>query len=171
SKRRPDERELPDLFALRRRQDLAEGRTRLRWRPEGDDARRRVRRSRLSQIRYFRQGRRRQEQDQKYRFRRRSEARRGGRLFWRGVAQRRLQAVAAQWHDQKLLADGQIGTRYAADGRFARPRAGPRGDLPRHQRRRRLLPLYRYVLQGGRRSAYAGHGSSDGRAQRERGAD
>ena len=34
SERRPDQRELPDLFAVRRRQDLAEGRTRLRWRRE-----------------------------------------------------------------------------------------------------------------------------------------
>ena len=30
--RRPDQCQLPDLFALRRRQDLAEGRTRPRWR-------------------------------------------------------------------------------------------------------------------------------------------
>ena len=30
--RRPDQRQLPDLFAVRRRQDLAEGRARRRWR-------------------------------------------------------------------------------------------------------------------------------------------
>ena len=42
SERRPDQRQLPDLFAVRRRQDLAEGGSRRRWRREGGHARRRV---------------------------------------------------------------------------------------------------------------------------------
>ena len=76
---------------------LAEGRTRRGWCAEGDDARRRVRRPRLSQIGHFGQGGRRQEQDQEHRFRCRPQARRGGRVLWRGGAQRRCQALAAQW--------------------------------------------------------------------------
>ena len=63
--RRPDERELPDLFAVGRRQDHAEGRARRRRRRQGHDARRRVRRPRLPQIGDLGQGCRPQEQDQR----------------------------------------------------------------------------------------------------------
>ena len=85
--RRPPECEFPDLCAVRRRQDLAEGRTRRRWRRQGHDARRRVRRPRLPQIGDLGQGRRRQEQDQEHRLRYRRETRRGRRLQRRGVTQ------------------------------------------------------------------------------------
>ena len=94
--RRPDQRQLPDLFAVGRRQDLAEGRARRRRRREGDDARRRVRRPRLPQVGDLGQGGRRQEQDQEHRFRCRPQARRGGGLQRRGGAQRRCQDLAAQ---------------------------------------------------------------------------
>ena len=87
--RRPVERELPDLRAVGRRQDLAEGRTRRRWRREGHDARRRVRRPRLPQVGDLRQGGRSQEQVQEHRPRHRPQARRGGGIQRRGVAQRR----------------------------------------------------------------------------------
>ncbi len=125
--RRPDERELPDLFAVRRRQDLAEGRTRPRRRRQGHDARRRVRRPRLPQIGDFGQGSRRQEQDQEHRFRRRPQARRRRGLQRRGAAQRRRQVVAAQRHHQDLRAHRQGRARHAGDRRSARPRARGRG--------------------------------------------
>ena len=57
--------------------------------------------------------------------------------------------------DQKLRADRQARPRHAADGRFARPcaGAGARSDLSRDQRRRRVLPLHRHLLQDDRRPA------------------
>ena len=71
---------------------------------------------------------------------------------------------------KSLSLQRQARTRYATDGRFARPRAGPRGGLSRDQRCRRILPLHRHLLQDGRRPACAGDGSSDGRTERaERG--
>ena len=73
--------------------------------------------------------------------------------------------------DQELCAHRQARPRYAADGGFARPRAGARGDLSRDQRRRRVPPLHRHLFQGGRRPAHSGDGSADGRTQRERGPD
>ena len=86
---RPVERELPDLRAVGRRQDLAESRARRRRRREGHDARRRVRRPRLPQVGDNRQGSRSQEQVQEHRPRHRPQARRGGGIQRRGVAQRR----------------------------------------------------------------------------------
>ena len=74
------QRQLPDLFAVRRRQGLAEGRPWRRRRDESHHARRRVRRPRLPQIGDVEQGSRLQEQDQEYGFRPRPETRRGGRL-------------------------------------------------------------------------------------------
>ena len=47
------------------------------------------------------------------------------------------QAIAAQRRDQELCAERQAWPRHAADGGFARPGAGPRGDLSRDRRRRR----------------------------------
>ena len=70
--------------------------------------------------------------------------------------------------DQELHAERQARPRYAADGGSARPRPGPRGDLSRDQRRRRILPLHRHLRQDGRRPAHAGDGSADGRAQRRK---
>jgi hypothetical protein len=104
-----------DLIALRRRQDLAEGRARPRWRRESDDARRGVRWPRLPQIRHLGQGGRPQKQNQDRRFRCRPQIGRGGRLLWRGAAQRRLQDIAAGWRDPKFRAQRQARTRYAAD--------------------------------------------------------
>ena len=88
--RRPGECKLPDLFAFRRRQDLAEGRPRARRRGQGDHARRRVRRPRLFEIGDIgqcKQGRQ-QKQAQERRCRRRPEAWRGRRFQRRGGAQR-----------------------------------------------------------------------------------
>ena len=48
---------------------------------------------------------------------------------------------------------GKLGRDTPLTGGFARPRAGPRGDLSRDQRRRRVLPLHRHLFQGGRRPA------------------
>ena len=156
--RRSVERELPDLFAVGRRQDLAEGRARRRRRRQGHDARRRVRRPRLPQIGDLGQGGRPQEQDQEHRLRHRPQARRGRGLQWRGVAQRRQQVFPAQRHHQELYADRQGRTRYAGDRGFARPRAGagPRRDHPADQRRRRVPPLHRHLFQDDRRPARAG---------------
>ena len=69
---------------------------------------------------------------------------------------------------RSLRIDRQARPRYAADGGSARPCAGARGDLSRNRRRRRLLAFHRHLLEGGRRPAYAGDGSSDGRAQRRK---
>jgi hypothetical protein len=168
---RPDQRQLPDLFALRRRQELAEGRARPGWHAESDDARRRVRRPWLPQVGHFGQGRRRQEQDQEHRSRCGRETRCGGRLQWRGGAQRRFQAIAAQRRHQELYAERQAWPRHAADGGSARPRPGPRADLSRDQRCRRIFAIHRHLLQGGRRPAHLGHGSSDGRSRPARGPD
>ena len=73
-----------------------------RRRAQGHHARRCIRRPRFSQIGDLGQGSRSQEQIQERRSRCGRKVRRGRGLFWRGAAQRRCQAVAAQWNDQKL---------------------------------------------------------------------
>ena len=55
----------------------------------------------------------------------------------------------------------QARARHACHGRFARPPAGPRGDLSRDQRRGRAASLHRHLFQGRRRPASTGAGSAD----------
>ena len=64
---------------------------------------------------------------------------------------------------------GKLGRDTPLTGGFARPsRAGPRRDLSRDQRCRRILPLHRHLCQDGRRPACAGDGSADRRTARQR---
>ncbi|MHC2313758.1 hypothetical protein ACVIHC_000804 [Bradyrhizobium diazoefficiens] len=165
--RRPHERELPDLRAIRRRQGVVEGRAQPGRRGARHDARRRVRRPRFPEVGDLRQFQGRcQEQDEERRFRHRREARRRRRIQRRGDAQRRCQDVAAQRRRQSLHAERQDRPRYAGGGRSARrPCPGcPRGDLSPDQRCRRAPALHRYHQQGLRRPDGGGDGAADVRA-------
>ena len=111
----------------------------------------------------------RQEQDQEHRFRRRPEARRGGRLLRRGAAQRRLQDVAAQRHDQELHAERQARTRHAADRRTCA--AAPQGRDVIYLETNDAGAFFRFTdtyskVVGGQLAA--GDGSADRRTQRAR---
>ena len=64
--------------------------------------------------------------------------------------------------------NGKARARHAVDrGLRGRGKTGTRGDLSRDQRRRRVPPLHRHLLQGDRRPASLGDGAADGRTQRQ----